>query len=86
MKTQAPQPAKTSAIPNVSNNICIGDLYCSNAHPMANKKKNRTVARIIMAGMIIMNLTQLLAIDVKLSICPCRPTLLAIGYGNEATL
>lgn len=53
MKTQAPQPAKTSKIPSISKSICNGDLYCSKAHPMQSIKTNKTLTIIIIIGMIL---------------------------------
>jgi len=51
MKTQAPQPAKTSKIPSISNKTCKGDLYCSNAHPMKSMNTNMTTINVMTIGM-----------------------------------
>ena len=57
MKTQAPQPAKTSAIPKVSNKTRTGDLYCSRAHPIINIKTNIIETRIIITSMVMITMS-----------------------------
>jgi hypothetical protein len=51
MKMHAPQPAKTKSIPSISKKICNGDLYCSNAHPMASMNANMTTIKVMIIGM-----------------------------------
>ena len=86
MNTQALQPAKTRSIPSVSNKTWIGDLYCSNTHPIIKMNAKSTTAKAINIIMIVMNLSQLLMSGGELLIYPCSLILSAIVCGKKATL